>query len=181
MRQARLLKRPVGGPAWAPARTAPLLLWVGHLQGTLRAAPLPWAPRTAGRVPWPCAPSFSAIKSLLSMAVMEGRSRDSLSLEDRSLLRVGTGLCLMAVPWLQISFPRATAGRQGRGAGNYSCVGAELAPSRVSGIQLSWSFLIKAGHAHCWSLCRRRQQCVCSALDPSSAVLDIAGWHPVLA
>lgn len=64
-----------------------------------------------------CAHSFSAVKSLLSMAEMGGPSRNSLSLEGRSLLRAGTGLSLMAeaMPWLHMYLTTPTAGRQGRG------------------------------------------------------------------
>lgn len=43
-----------------------------------------------------------------------------------------------------------------------------------------FEFLIKAVCAHSWSLCRRREQCVFSALNPSSAVLDITGCTPSL-
>lgn len=56
------------------------------------------------------------------------------SLGDTSLLRAGTRLGLMAeaAPWLYVDLSRPTAGRQGRGAGHASCVGAELgAPTSV--------------------------------------------------
>lgn len=89
----------------------------GQPQTTLRAQPLPWAHKTAVRGNMACAPSFLAVKSP-SMAKMGGPSRNLLSLEDRSLLRAGTDLGLMAeaVPWSHMLLP-PTAGRQGRGRG----------------------------------------------------------------
>lgn len=64
-----------------------------------------------------CAPSFSAVKSQLSMVKMGGLSLNSLSPEGRVLLRAGTGLGLMAeaVPWLHKHLTTPTAGRQGSG------------------------------------------------------------------
>lgn len=61
--------------------------------------------------------SFSAVKSLLSMAKIGGLSWNSLSLEGRSLLRAGTGLGLMveAVPWsyTHLTTHRREAGKKG--------------------------------------------------------------------
>lgn len=64
-----------------------------------------------------CSPSFSAVKSLLSMAKMGGLSRNLLSPKGRILLRAGTGISLMAeaVPWLHMHLTTPTAGRQGSG------------------------------------------------------------------
>lgn len=99
-------------------------------------------------------PSFSAVKSLLSMAKMGGLSRNSLSLEGRSLLRAGTGLGLMAeaVPWsyTHLTPHRKEAGKRGLRAPPVWVLSWGLL--QAPWIQLSWSSLIKVVHAHYWSL-----------------------------
>lgn len=133
-------------PGLGPSQSGPTSSGQQHSQATVRAEPLPWAPETAGRgALWPSTPSFSAVKSLLSMAKMGGPNCNPLSLGDTSLLRAGTRLGLMAeaAPWLYVDLSRPTAGRQGRGVGHASCVGADLGAPRSAPDPAVMEFLNK--------------------------------------
>lgn len=116
-RQGSSREPPASGPGLSPSQGSSSISGQRHPQATLRAGPLPMGSPDSNKGHHGLSPSFSAVKSLLSLAKMGRLSRHSLSLEGRSLLRAGTGLGVVAaaVPWsyTHLTTHRREAGKRG--------------------------------------------------------------------